>query len=164
MLPVNGATQVKEPTVCSDWERREFARLVRQGFPAAERLDRRILDARLLAFHYATADTLVAVAALKAPNERYRDDVFQRAGAAISPADYELELGWVFVVPAHRGNRIAAGLCQRLLARVSASCVFATTRPNNTPMIRILRTLGIARVGKPYPRRDEQLALFLRCA
>ena len=76
------------------------------------------------------------------------------------PAD--LELGWVFVVPAHRGNRIATRLCERLLAGVRPSLVFAMTRTDNRAMISILHALGFVREGDPYPRRNEQLALFLR--
>ncbi len=160
---MNGTAILKEPIACTDVERQEFARLVRQGFePAAETLDGRIRDAKCLAFYYAAGDTLAAVAALKAPNERYRQDVFQKADAPVSPADYELELGWVFVVPAHRRNRIAESLCQQLMARAPTSRVFATTRPTNVPMIRILLALDFARVGKPYPRRNEELVLFLR--
>jgi hypothetical protein len=49
-------------------------------------------------------------------------------------------------------------------ARVPASCVFATTRPDNISMIRLLLALGFVRAGKPYPhtRRNEELVLFLR--
>ncbi len=159
---MNGTTHSKEPIACTEWERREFARLVRQGFPAAERLAGRIRDAKALAFYYPAADTLAAVAALKAPSERYRDDVFKKADARVSPADYKLELGWVFVVPAYRGNRIAESLCRLLLARVPTSRVFATTRSGNMSMIRILLALDFARAGKPYSRRDEELMLFLR--
>jgi len=160
---LNGTAHFKEPIFCTEGERREFARLVRQGFESAdEGLHGRIRDAKWLAFYYAAGDTLAAVAALKAPNDRYRDDVFQKAEARVSPADYKLELGWVFVVPAHRGNRIAESLCPLLLARVPTSCVFATTRTNNISMIRILLALGFARAGKPYPRRSKDLILFLR--
>lgn len=160
---MNGTAHLKQPIACTEGERREFARLVCQGFDvAAEGLDGRIRDAKWLAFYYATGDTLGAVAAIKAPNERYRDDVFKKADAPVSPSDYKLELGWVFVVPAHRGNRIAESLCQLLLARVPTSCVFATTRTNNISMIRILLALGFARAGRPYPRRYEELVLFLR--
>ncbi len=153
---------VKEPIACSDAERREFARLVLQGFPAARRLDDRIREASWLAFHYEAGDTLVAVAALKAPDKGYRAHVLKQADAPVSSDDYELELGWIYVVPAYRGNRIAEGLCRQLLARVPASSVFATTRPDNVFMIRILRALGFVRVGKPYSRRNEKLVLFLR--
>ena len=160
---MSGTAHLKEPIACTEGERREFARLVRQGFEvAAEGLEDRIRDAKWLAFYYAADDSLGAVAALKAPTERYRDDVFKKADARVSPADYKLELGWVFVVPAHRGNRIAESLCRLLLARVPTSCVLATTRPDNIPMISILLALGFARAGKPYPRRNEELVLFLR--
>lgn len=156
---------LKEPAACNERERREFARLVCQGFDVVDEgagLDGRIRDAHWLALYYAAGGTLAAIAALKAPPERYRDDVFEKANAGVSAADYELELGWVFVAPAQRGNRIAESLCRLLLARVPASPVFATTRPNNDSMIRILLALGFARTGKPYPRRNEELVLFLR--
>ena len=160
---MNGTAHFKEPIACTEGERREFARLVRQGFDGSdEGLHGRIRDAKWLAFYCAEGDTLAAVAALKAPNKRYRNDVFKKAETRVSPAGYELELGWVFVVPVRRGNRIAESLCQLLLAREPTSCVFATTRPNNSSMIRILLALGFARAGRPYPRRNEELVLFLR--
>jgi len=160
---LNGRTQFKEPIACTEEERREFARLVRQGFAGSdEGLDDRIRDAKCLTFHYPAGDTLGAIAALKAPTDQYRDDVFTKAGAPVSPADYKLELGWVFVVPEQRGHRIAKNLCQLLLARVHTSSVFATTRPDNTPMIRILLALGFARTGTSFQhqRRDEELVMF----
>jgi RimJ/RimL family protein N-acetyltransferase len=160
---VNGTALFKEPITCTEEERQEFTRLVRLGFEGSdEGLPGRIYDAKCLAFYYAVGGRLAAIAGLKAPPERYRDDVFKKADARVSPADYELELGWVFVVPAHRGNRIAEGLCQALLARVPMSAVFATTRPYNRSMVRILLALGFARAGKPFPRRNEELVLFLR--
>jgi len=161
---LSGSAQFKEPIACTEEERREFARLVRQGFEVvAEGLDSRIRDAKWLAFYYATGDTLAAVAALKAPTEPYRVDVFRQADASVSPDHHTLELGWVFVIPAHRGNRIAESLCRQLLARVPTVGVFATTRTDNVLMMRILLALGFARAGKPYPRRrNEELVLFLR--
>lgn len=160
---MNGSAYYKEPNACSEEERGEFARLVRQGFDGSDdRLPGRISAAKQLAFHYTTDDRLVAVAALKAPHEQYREDVFKKADARISPSDYLLELGWVFVVPACRGNRIADVLCRRLLESVPESAVFATTRPDNNSMIRVLVTLGFLRIGKPYPRGNEELALHLR--
>jgi hypothetical protein len=100
-----GTVNLKEPFACTERERLEFERLVRQGFDGSD-------------------DGLPG---------RIRDG-------------------------------IAENLCQLLLARVPESCVFATTRPDNNPMIRVLLALGFARVGKPYPhqRRNEELVLFLR--
>ena len=161
---MNGTAYLKKPTACTEEERREFARLVRKGFAGSDDgLDGRIRDAKWLAFYYMAGDTLAAIAGLKVPREPYRDDVFNRvADASITAADYTLELGWVFVVPAYRGNRIAGSLCQQLLARVPRSRVFATTRTDNIVMMRILLSLGFTRVGRPYPRRGEELVLFLR--
>jgi hypothetical protein len=154
---------LKEPSACTAKERREFERLVRQGFDGSDAgLPGRILDARQLAFCHEAGGTLVAMAALKMPDGRYREDVFTKAGAEVSPADYRLELGWVFVTPLHRGNQISEDLCGQLLACVPGSRVLATTRPDNTPMINVLLALGFGRIGKPYPRRNEELALFLR--
>ena len=125
---MSGTAHFKEPIACTEGERREFARLVRQGFEGSdEGLHGRIRDAKRLAFYYAAGDTLAAVAAIKTPNEEYRDDVFKKADA-----------------------------------RVRTSCVFATTRPDNISMIRILLALGFEGAGKPYPRRNEELVLFLR--
>ena len=160
---MNGVTHVKTPNSCTKGECRNFARLVRQGFAGSDAgLADRIEKAHRLAFYYATGDSLAAVAALKTPGERYRDDVFEKAGIAVSPGDFEWELGWVYVIPTHRRKQVAEDLCRKLLACVRASCLFATTRPSNVPMIRILLSLGFERVGKPYSRRNEELIVFLR--
>jgi hypothetical protein len=160
---LNGTALLKEPVACTERERREFERLVRQGFAGSDAgLPGRIRGAKWLAFHYAAGEKLAAIAGLKAPDERYRDDVFRKADAGVSSADYSLELGWVFVVPAHRGNQMGESLCELLLAREPTSPVFATTRTYNSSMIRILLALGFARKGKPFPRRNEELVLYLR--
>ena len=125
-------------------------------------MDNRICAAKYLAFHYPNRDRLAAIAALKSPNDQYRQDVFNKAGCPESCADYKVELGWVYVEPDYRGNRIAMKLCEQLLSRVTADCVFATTRTNNALMGRILLTFGFANVGAPYIRRGEQLRLYLR--
>lgn len=158
-----GRAHLRQPSACTQGQLREFERRVRQGFDGSDDgLPRRIRAAKWLAFWSTPEDELAAIAGLKAPTERYRADVFEKADADVSAAEYRLELGWVFVLPAHRGQGIALGLCQRLLARVPAARVFATTRPDNHSMIRILGALGFVRVGRPYPRRDEELVLFLR--
>jgi GNAT superfamily N-acetyltransferase len=156
-------TVLKPPADCSAAERAEFARLVRLGFEGSDAgLDERIRNARWLAFHYAADDTVVAIAGLKVPPGTYRDEVFRQARASAEPAQYRLELGWIFVMPAHRGQGMAGRLCRQLLAREPDAGVFSLTRPVNGPMARILGTLGFMRSGRPYRRRDHRLVLFLR--
>jgi len=154
---------LKQPAACTEPERRAFERLVRQGFGGSdETLPDRILAASCLAFHYAPDDALVGIAGLKQPGQAYRREVFEKADVPLDGADFELELGWVYVVPEHRGKGIARELCRLLLERERGSRAFATTRPDNAAMMRILLALGFARAGRPYARRDEVLALFVR--
>ena len=161
------AVQLNRPIACSEDQRRQFARLVRLGFGGSDAgLPRRIRAASLLALYYARDGTLTAIAAIKAPGEQYRRDVFERASAGVDSAAYRLELGWVFVAPEHRGKRLAGDLCRRLIGSMPEAPVFAPTRPDNRPMIAILLGLGFGRAGRPYlhRRRAEELALFLRPA
>ncbi|HSM16905.1 MAG TPA: GNAT family N-acetyltransferase [Gemmatimonadales bacterium] len=160
---LNHTVQLKEPSACTEGERRAFARLVRQGFATAnEAIDSRVRDAKWLGFYYAQGGRLEAVAALKAPTKQYREEVFKKADAPVNPSDYPIELGWVFVVASHRGNRVGESLCRQLVERVPACGVFATTRTDNASMMRVLGALGFTRVGSPYQWRNEELVLFLR--
>jgi len=162
-IELHGTTRLEPPAACTRPERRAFERLVRQGFDGSDRtLPDRILAASCLAFHYAPDGELVAIAGLKQPGEPYRREVFTKADARLDGADFELELGWVYVVPEHRGKGIAMDLCRLLLERERGSRVFATTRTDNAAMIRILFALGFVRAGRAYARRDEVLALFVR--
>jgi len=158
----HGTISCKEPVACTERERQDFARLVRQGFEnTSADLDTRIRSAGCLAFYW-EGDTLGAIAALKGPPAQYRATVFRQAAARQNAAEYPLELGWVFVAPGYRGEGIADRLCRMLMARVPATGVFATTRPDNVAMMTILGALGFARIGAPYRRGDEELVLFVR--
>jgi len=155
--------QLKTPRECADGELREFERMVRQGFHGSDdTLPTRIADAKCLAFQRAVDGTLVAIAGLKQLGEEYTEGVFAKAEAGMRPAYCDVELGWVFVLPRHQGNRIASRLCTELLERSPSPGVFATTQPDNVPMIRILLALGFVQIGRPFPRRANELALFVR--
>jgi len=156
--------QFKTPDSCSGHEVAEFARLVREGFDGSDEcLLGRIRKANRLAFHYESAGELAAIAALKAPEPGDRERTFKLAGIA-GAADYELELGWVFVRPCDRRCGFAGKLCQGLLAQVPGTGIFATTRPDNIPMKRSLFALGFVQEGEPFPHRwrKQLLTLFLR--
>lgn len=151
------------PSGASMEQRREFARLVRRGFKTAGTgLAGRIRASRRLAFHYSSGEDLVAIAALKSPGDQYRRRVFDAAGLHEDYAGYKSELGWVYVEPAYRGNRLATTLCRRLLSDAAIDAVFATTRTDNAMMSRVLRTCGFDAAGKPYVYRGELLQVFLR--
>lgn len=162
MAHPESALHLAAPSACGEELLRSFARLVLQGFPRARDLDRRIAAARRLAFHHAAEGALAGVAALKTPGADRRDAIFRKAAALVEPAGYRLDLGWVFVQPAYRGQRIGTGLCRQLMASVPGAGVFATTRTDNRAMQRVLEAQGFRRAGRPYPRRDEELALYLR--
>ena len=154
---------LRRPDECTNGELREFERLVREGFDGSDdSLVSRIGVARCLAYQRALDGRVVAVAGLKRPSKEHTAWVFAEAGAELPPADCGVELGWVYVVPEHQRNRIASKLCRELMKRSPGSCVYATTRPDNVPMIQILLALGFARIGRPFVRRAEELALFVR--
>jgi len=160
---VKGTAFLKTPRACTEVERQEFARLVREGFDGSdETLPERIRDSKSLTFYYAEDGTLAAVAALKAPPDGYRDRIFENAGSSATFMEFRYELGWVFVVPNHRGFGIATDLCRMLLAGGPASPVFATTRPDNLPMIRILLSVGFSQAGHPFSLGVKDLVLFLQ--
>jgi len=160
---LNSKTVLRQPNGCTGEQRREFARLVRRGFKTAGAdLESRIRAARCLAFHCPAGDKLAAIAALKSRSDQYRQEVFAKASSPVSCADYKAELGWVYVEPEFRGNRLATKLCERLLSHATADCVFATTRTDNASMIHVLVALGFANAGTPYMHRDERLNLYLR--
>ena len=161
---MNGTVRLKEPNACTEVELLQFADLVRLGFEGSDDgLPGRIRDAKWLVFHYGESNTLNGIAALKVPGDRHRDDVFEKAAADVDSEAYKLELGWVYVAPDQRGNGIATDICRQLMDREPACGVFATTRHDNTAMIKILRALGFERVGNEFPhrRRKEQLVLYL---
>lgn len=154
---------LRTPSECSRRELAAFERLVRVGFGGSdESLPTRMLGAACLAFRYEEGENLVAIAGLKQPTLELRSELFAKARCDLDPAEWRLELGWVFVSLTRRGARIATDLCGSLLDRVKGKPVFATTRPANVPMIRILESFGFKRAGKPFLRRREELTLFFR--
>lgn len=155
--------RLKEPNECDEQELREFESLVRLGFAGSDHgLPARIATAKWLAFQSTVSGQVVAIAGLKQPKAEYTTETFAMAKSCAHPSEFGLELGWVFVIPSHQGCGIASRLCACLIKRILTSCIFATTRPDNEPMIRILNTLHFRREGEPFFRRTEDLALFLR--
>jgi predicted GNAT family N-acyltransferase len=156
--------EVKSPT---DWPRDvlgSFEGLVRAGGEVAGAgLPVRITEAKVLACHFVEGQ-LAAIAALKNPKQSYRAKILARSGFDLDQERYPYELGWVFVVPQHRGARLSRPLVKACLASANNAGVFATTRQDNEPMQRTLKRYGFAQAGDVYKseRGDASLVLFLR--
>lgn len=159
---VSHVVRIEEPGACGRQELDVFEALVREGFDGSdEGLPLRIRRASRLAFWWA-GPSPCGIGGLKSPDRGYRSRIFGRAGTEHLPGDFEVELGWVYVVPGHRGNGVATSLCSRLLASAHDRPVFATTRPGNDAMIAVLRRLGFSRAGNPFLRRGDPLLLYCR--
>jgi len=143
-------TEIKTPDGCSDAEIAAFCCFVCQGGAVEKRgLEGRVRQAKALAFLY-VGDTLVGVAALKQPLPRYRDDVFKKATASQCATLFNLELGWVYILPEHRGKHYSEVLSAAAKSQSYNTPIFATTRLDNKPMQNTLERLGFKKIGDTY--------------
>ena len=99
---------VKKPSACSAEELEAFKKLILAGGEVdVAGLDGRIKAAICLVSHYVENQELGGIAALKAPNDSYKNKVFSRAESPEKPSDFLFELGWVFVVEKYRGHGLS---------------------------------------------------------
>lgn len=161
-----GEISIKKPGDCTKTELESFSALVLDGGEVtAKGLNARIKAAEALVF--LTHDTsLEGIAAVKKPEERYKNSVFQKAQATIQANEFTFEFGWVFVRPASRGNGLSHKLIEAALAASCGQGVFATSRSDNTPMHKLLKTHNFSCHGKAYEssRGKHELVLFIRSA
>ncbi len=141
---------VKSPDECSSEEIDKFCELVQRGEEVDPLgLTDRAKKAVALVF-LVSSNELVGVAALKKPNIGYKTGLFQKAAATVPVEEFALELGWVYVVPAHRGKGLSQNLVEAVLNRAERQNVFATSRTDNEAMHRTLVKFGFAKEGNPY--------------
>jgi hypothetical protein len=153
--------QKNRPKDCLDEELKNFLRFVLQGGQVRpEGLVERVKRAAWLGFGIVD-DVLVSVAAVKVPDDLYRDRVFTNAESVEDKAEFKLEFGWVFTLPAFEGKGLGSGLAHLLLDELSES-IFATTSVNNLTMQAILQRRHFYSSGNPFPGRDEEKVLYLR--
>jgi len=147
---LNGTDVIQRPPLCSESELKEFHRLVlAEGKVTQLGLLKRIRGAKLLGFHY-QEQRLVGVAALKTPNENYKNRVFVKAGVEHLSGQFQTELGWAVTREAFRGRGIGSRLIEILLNQEQNARIFATTASENIPMQRILTRFGFTKTGHPY--------------
>ena len=141
---------VKKPALCSKEELDEFCRLVRQGGEVgADGLKDRVQRARALVFLRLDGE-LAGVAGLKEPSPVYRDGVFRKALVPATSKVFRLELGWVFVPPAHRRKGYSLVLSGAAISQSDRAPTFATTRLDNVAMQRTLEHVGLRRLGESW--------------
>ncbi len=157
-------TITKSPADCSTEELDDFCRIVRAaGEVDPYGLKERVRCAKAVAFAISDGETL-GVAALKVPDENYRQSVFTNAKANRSACEYPFEVGWVVVDDHHRGKGLSRILVEATLTAAGDVSVFATSASSREPMHRTLRRLGFVQAGEPYlsRRRNSDLLLFVR--
>lgn len=156
--------ETKSPTNCDAADLRAFIELVAQGGEVGLESLPGLVN-RALALGFVRKDgVLVATGGIKRPNPPYRDRVFAKAGAGLDPSAFGYELGWVFVMPAERGHRLASQLVQALALAAGGVAVYATSRSDNPNMHRSLLSGGFSRVGAAYRSKsgESQIELFAR--
>lgn len=154
---------VKLPSECSDYEVSEFIRMVIQGGEVdSYGLEQRINRAEKLFF--LKSPELAGVCAIKRPYHYYRDSVFEQAGSGDKAGSYQLELGWMYINPAARGQNYSRRLLEAMIRQLKGKGCYALTRSNNQAINHILGQYGFRKAGAEYPsqRGDYQLILYTR--
>ncbi len=104
---------------------------------------------------------VVACAAIKTPQPKYLQKVFDRAGAPPSmAASFIHEVGYCVTLQGHEGRGYCAQLIQALVARVPEEPLFATTHTD--AMRHLFSKLGWTKLGAAYVNEDNQsIDLFI---
>ena len=156
----------KTPSECLASELQDFAALVLAGGEVtADGLEARIKNAEALLFLQHDG-CLKGIAAVKNPENSYKEGVFKKADAIEKAGQFPFELGWVFVLPSSRGAGFSHKLVEAALAVTQGRAIFSTSRTDNTPMHKVLEKHGFSCHGKAYAstRGNQQLVLFVRNA
>jgi len=117
-----------------------------------------------LALGFARVDgALVGVGAIKRPYDAHRAKVFEKAKSLLNPSEFGFELGWFYVHPSARGNRLASKLVEALMPSLEGRAAYTTSRTNNDRMHAPLYRVGFVQEGTPYPSKmnDQEIQLFI---
>ncbi len=153
----------KKPSECSESELEDFASLILAGGEVTEHgLKARIKKAEALIF-LIQDNCLKGIAAVKNPEENYKNGVFQKARATVQGSVFPFELGWVFVLPSSRGVGFSHKLVKAALTATCGQGIFATSRSDNAAMHKVLKAHGFSCHGEAYvsSRGKHKLVLFV---
>src|SRR5437667_290588 len=126
------------PQMFEEPDIQDFMAMVRAGGEVGDTvLEENVRHAKCLVVAR-QASCLVGIAGLKIPKASHRRSIKLKAGATVGAEQFPFELGYVFVLPSARGQRLGNRLCQAALDPADGKGVFATARTNNNHMNAIL--------------------------
>ena len=76
------------------------------------------------------------------------------------PEHYKIELGWIFVDPKFRGQRVGTTIVRELLGKINGDKIYATTRTDNDKMKRILESFNFHKSARNTNLQEESNHLF----
>lgn len=152
------------PASFSQAEQEAFAELV---FSAGEVKSKPVLMANLEAARALVmlydGGKLGGTAALKDPQNSYREGITQSAGYELPAARYPFELGNVFLAQRLRGKKLARQLVDTAMSYADGLGVFATAQIENEPMQILFEKAGFEPVGEEYSNTSLRgIRLFVR--
>lgn len=146
--------EVKPPTHCDSSELSVFQNLIIEGGEVTSHgLSQRINCAEKLVF--INEVKCVAIGAIKNPNEQYKSSIFAKAGVEEKSENYTYELGWLYVIPAARGQGLGRYLMEAITSALGGSTCYATTRENNHSMHHLFSQYKFERLGSPYKSKEN---------
>jgi len=153
------------PGDCTEAELVEFETLVASGGAVETKgLAGRIRQAFRLLFMRDANGQLAGVGALKFPATSYREKVHQSAELPFSLDEKCLELGWLVVAPAFRGQLLSRSITRKLIQHSGKATVFATVRADASALQSILLKNGFQRAGCDFfnHNSDHKLVFYIR--
>ncbi|MDQ7994976.1 MAG: GNAT family N-acetyltransferase [Luteibacter sp.] len=162
-MPEQIDIRAKAPNDFTDAELSIFRELVVEaGEVVGAALKTNIANARNVVLLEKDGATL-GVAALKRPQENYREKIGKNASFSLPISTYPYELGYVFIKPILQGLGLSHRLVSIALEHSDGSSVFATVRTDNAAMRAVLRSAGFVSVGEPYlGLSGRQIGLLVR--
>lgn len=158
-------THTRPPVDFAPEAKREFMDLViSAGEVEQEGLAERVEAALRLTLMYAKGKILCGVAALKQQTPEYRANIFRKAEASETVANFPYELGWIVVKDEFRGHHLSHRLVDTALKTIGSAGAYATVKLSNEPMRRTLIRYGFRPEGTHFrsTRGPYDLALYLR--
>lgn len=128
-------------------------------------LEKNVRNAECLVF-LRQGSCLSGVAALKNPLQSYRQKISKKTGVLVEASEFPFELGYIFVLPSARSQKLSVDLTRAALLRAQGKGVFATSRIDNVRMHATLGKFSFVKSGCVYTSSSGSydLQLFLRPA